>query len=165
MTTGKWARKAVPHKGWICEDITDTGDLSQTCEMCECVTVRYVHTMTHPDYFERLEVGCVCAGHMEEDLLGARQRESAFKSNHARRANWLKRTWRLDDLRNFEAVSVNSRGFHVSVFPVVGGYGARVEHRQSGWRRVAKRIYPTAERAKLAAFDAMIEAEAKRTRL
>jgi hypothetical protein len=40
--------------------------------MCESQAVRFVHYMEHDDYPEVLEVGCVCAGHMEQDLEGAR---------------------------------------------------------------------------------------------
>jgi hypothetical protein len=38
------------------------------CEMCESQTIRYVQHMEHPDYPDVLKVGCICAGHMEENL-------------------------------------------------------------------------------------------------
>jgi hypothetical protein len=69
--TGKWRRPGVPHKGWQCIDIEDLEEPCHVCEMCEVQIVRYVHTMFHPDY-GTLEVGCICAGYMEQDLVGAR---------------------------------------------------------------------------------------------
>ena len=54
--------------------------------MCEKQAIRFVHVMTHPDYPEALNCGCVCSGHMEEDLVGARKRESDFKASRGRRA-------------------------------------------------------------------------------
>jgi hypothetical protein len=68
--TGKWTRPGVPHKSWTCVDIEDLGSPSHVCEMCEFSAVRYVHIMTHPAYIGPLRVGCICAGHMEADLVG-----------------------------------------------------------------------------------------------
>src|SRR5262245_50790777 len=93
--TGKWREPGVPHRGWTCVDIEDLGEPSHTCEMCETMVVRYAHAMTHPDYPEELRVGCICAGHMEEDLIGAQRREATFKARQARRAKWLTRQWRV----------------------------------------------------------------------
>jgi len=86
--TGKWTQAGVPHRGWTCVDIEDLGAPAHVCEMCEVILVRHVHEMEHPDYPETLRVGCVCAGHMEEDLVGARRREAAFKNGRQRRARW-----------------------------------------------------------------------------
>jgi hypothetical protein len=47
--------------------------------MCERAEVRYVHVMTHPDFDGELEVGCVCAGRMEEDYKAAEEREADLK--------------------------------------------------------------------------------------
>jgi hypothetical protein len=98
--TGKWTHLGVPHKGWTCVDIEDLSSPDHVCEMCETQDARYVHTMEHPDYADALRVGCVCAGHMEEDLLGARKREDAFKASRSRRARWLTREWRTSRAGN-----------------------------------------------------------------
>lgn len=71
MTTGKWIEPGVPHKGWQCTGIEDLGEPAATCEMCEVMPIRYVHTMAHDDYPGELGCGCICAGHMEEDPVGA----------------------------------------------------------------------------------------------
>jgi hypothetical protein len=47
--------------------------------MCEHAQMRYVHVMMHPDYAGELEVGCVCVGYMEQDLVAAQRREAEFK--------------------------------------------------------------------------------------
>lgn len=140
----------MPHKGWTCVDIEDRESPGHICEMCEVQEVRYVHTMEHPDYAESLQVGCICAGHMEEDLVGARARESAFKANRARRARWLIRGWRVSQAGN---EYLNADGINVVIYPVKGGFGARVQHRGRKWSRFSQHVYPTVERAKLAAFD------------
>ncbi|MBO1518817.1 hypothetical protein J3U76_04035, partial [Oceanisphaera sp. DM8] len=75
---GKWSRSGVPHRGWHCVDIEDLGSPQVECGMCESQSIRYVHHMEHPAYPEVLEVGCVCAGHMEEDVAAARTREASM---------------------------------------------------------------------------------------
>src|SRR6266478_9519945 len=82
---GKWGMPNVPHKGWSCDGLEDLGEPSHLCEMCETMWVRYVHTMRHKDYPEQLEVGGVCAGHMEENLKAPKLRNLAA----ARCPGWL----------------------------------------------------------------------------
>jgi hypothetical protein len=87
--TGKWRQPGASHKAWRCLDIEDLEEPCHVCEMCEVQIVRYVHTIFHPNY-GALKVGCICAGYMEQDLVGARQREASFKQRLSRRANWLR---------------------------------------------------------------------------
>tara|TARA_Y100000813_G_scaffold174866_1_gene139865 strand:- start:41 stop:562 length:522 start_codon:yes stop_codon:yes gene_type:complete len=152
--TGKWTQPGVPHKGWRCVDIEELEEQDHLCEMCESRMVRFVHVMEHDNYDEELRVGCVCAGHMEEDLVGARQRETAFKNSRSRRSRWLKRIWRLSAAGN-EFLNTND-GFNVVVYRTGENWGARVEHRNSGYSRTSKLPYQTSDHAKLAAFDAML---------
>src|ERR1700693_4413724 len=56
--------------------------------------VRFVHLMENDRYDGELRVGCVCAGHTEQDLEGARRSEVSCKSDRSRRSRWLSRTWR-----------------------------------------------------------------------
>jgi len=158
MTISKSAAPGVPHTGWRCIDIKDLGDRKPrlVCEMCEVVTIRYVHEMQHGDHPDILYCGCVCAGQMEEDPDGARQREHLFRKRQTRRKNWLSRRWRPDWPRG---EYIDTSGFHVSVWTngSDGGYSARVEHLDTGRQRQSKPFYPTLDAAKLAAFDAMID--------
>jgi hypothetical protein len=155
-STGMWTQPGVPHKGWTCVDIEDVGSPDHVCEMCEVQDVRYVHVMEHANYGETLRVGCICAGHMEENLVGARLREDAFKASRSRRDRWLSRSWRTSRAGN---QYLNTDGFNVVVYPVSNGFGARIEQRETEWGRMSKRRYATEEHAKLAAFDAMIVAK------
>jgi hypothetical protein len=101
MTThGKWSQPGVPHKGWTCIDVYDVGEPSHLCEMCEEQLVRYVHVMEHPDHSEALDVGCVCAGNMEQDPVGARKRETRLKSRQRQRGQWLDKPWRVSEKGN-----------------------------------------------------------------
>jgi hypothetical protein len=55
---GKWSDPGIPHKGWECIDFEDLDEPSETCEMCEFQTIRYVHVMRHPEYPSPLRCGC-----------------------------------------------------------------------------------------------------------
>jgi hypothetical protein len=111
---GKWSQRGVPHKGWRCVDIEDLGEPQIECEMCESQTIRYVHHMEHPDYPKVLEVGCVCAGHMEGDISAARTREASMKSRTGKRKRWLFRKWRLSSKGNHW---IEADGYRVTVYP------------------------------------------------
>jgi hypothetical protein len=157
--TGKWRQRGVPHKGWQCVEIEDLEEPCHVCEMCEVQIVRYVHTMVHPDY-ETLEVGCICAGYMEQDLIGARQREAHFKQRLSRRMNWLRRTWRISHSGN-EFINTQD-GFNVVVFQNGETWGARFLDKQTGYVRFAQRAYANADAAKLATFDAIARYKTRR---
>lgn len=152
--TGKWTLPGVPHKGWRCVDIEELEEQDHLCEMCEARLVRFVHVMEHAGYDEVLRVGCVCAGHMEEDLLGARKRETAYRNDRSRRSRWLRRRWGLSAAGN-EYLNTND-GFNVVVYRKGAIWGARVEHRPSGFAQSSRRPYRTSDHAKLAAFEAML---------
>jgi hypothetical protein len=122
--------------------------------MCETRQVRFVHVMEHPRYEDALRVGCVCAGHMEEDVTGARKREARFRGERSRRKRWLSRDWRISTSGN--QFLNTSDGFNIVVYPKGSIWGARVEHRASGYQRTSKLPYQTQDQVKLAAFDAMI---------
>lgn len=150
MSTGKWTEPNVPHKGWTCEDVTDLEAPLAVCDMCEVQVIRYVHTMSHPDYPGLLECGCICAGHMEEDLIRARLREHNLRLRSARRDRWVNRHWRVSQSGN---EFINAEGFNVVVFVRNGIWGARVQDRDTGYARFSQKPYATPSAAKLAAFD------------
>ena|SRR5215471_6093816 len=158
--TGKWREPGVPHKGWQCIGIEDLEEPCHLCQMlCEVQIVRYVHTMLHPDYGE-LEVGCICAGHMEQDLIGARLRETSFKQRLSRRMNWLRCRWRVPYSGN-EFINTHD-GFNVVVFQDGETWGARFLHKRSGYVQFSQRPYASADAAKLAAFDAITDYKIRR---
>lgn len=151
--SGKWSLPGVPHKGWTCIDIEDLGEPSATCEMCETQEIRYVHHMQHPSYPGVLGCGCVCAGHMEDDYEGARQREKVVRNAGARRSRWLTRNWRTS--RNGNPF-LNADGYNIVVYPAGQGWGFRVSNRETGNDITARRLLASMDAAKLRAFDAMI---------
>lgn len=152
--SGKWTVAGVPHKGWSCIDIEELDEQDHICEMCEVREIRFVHIMEHPAYPQQLRVGCICAGHMEQNLSQAKQREANFKNSRSRRNRWLTRKWRTSASGN---EFLNTReGFNVVVYSKGRIWGGKIEHRVSGFSRTSKLPYLTQDQAKLAAFDAMI---------
>jgi hypothetical protein len=152
--TGKWTEYGVPQRGWSCVSVYDVEEPTHVCEMCEVQLVRFVHVMRHPDYPEGLDVGCVCAGHMEGDYRGARLREQQFKQRVTRRARWLSRKWRTSRKGN---EYLNADGFNVVVFRYGRHWTARVARRDAKFERPVRRLCESADAAKLAAFDFMAE--------
>jgi hypothetical protein len=90
---------------------------------------------------------------MQEDIAAAKRRESELKSAATRRLRWIGRDWRTSWAGNDY---LNADGFNVVVYPKGKVWGARVEHRASGYWRASQRPYATADEAKLAAYDQMI---------
>lgn len=161
MTThGKWSNPSMPHKGWTCIGVEDLEQPSAICEMCETQEIRYVHTMSHPDYAGELQVGCVCAESMEDDYTAPRLREKALRSAAGRRKRWLGRKWKTSARGN---PYINTDGFNIVIYPDNDGrWGARIEERVSGRSVASKRRYVSENAAKLAAFDGMIFLKSKR---
>lgn len=150
---GKWSQAGVPHKGWQCIDVEDLGAPNAVCEMCESQEIRYVHYMEHRDYQNVLGAGCVCAGHMEDDYVGARKRERALKNASLRRVNWLKRKWRKSAKGN---PYLNTDGYNVVVFRVGNKWSGAVTDRESGVRTKLNQKCENMDEAKLAAFGVML---------
>lgn len=156
--TGKWAQPGVPHKGWTCVDIEDLGEPSAVCEMCETQDIRYVHTMEHPDFQGSLGCGCICAGRMEEDYAGAKEREKVLRNAAGRKRRWLsRRDWRTSSKGN---PFLNVDGYNIVVFPLSGGmqgsWGFRITNRVTEGCLQSRKPYPSSDAARLRAFDAMV---------
>lgn len=151
--TGKWRSPDVPHRGWQCTGVEDLGEPSAICEMCEVMEIRYVHYMTHPDYPDELACGCVCAEHMEGDYRRPREREKALRNAAQRRKKWLTRQWNVSGKGN---PFLRTDGYVITVFPKRDGWSASIRDTRTEETRFARRLYRTADLAKLAAFDAMI---------
>jgi hypothetical protein len=159
LCRGKWSQAGVPHRGWICVEIEDLGKPQKKCEMCESQTIRYVHHMEHPDYAEILAVGCVCAGHMEGDLVGARVRDSAMQSRAGKRKRWVTRKWRISANGN---PCIRADGFRVTVYKRRNGWRATVSAEDNSLVRHSRKAYQSVNRAKLAAFDFITHVLSKR---
>lgn len=156
--SGKWDDPDVPHDGWECIHVEDLGEPSAICQMCEVQPIRYVHSMEHADYDDVLRCGCICAGHMEQDEQGARDREDQLKSVAVRRLHWPARQWRTSQNGN---VFVNVRGFNLVVFGTRKGYGVKIEQRYGERCQWGKQRFRTRTEAQAAAFEALLWAERK----
>lgn len=150
---GKWSDLGIPHKGWECIDFEDLGEPAETCEMCEFQEIRYVHVMRHSDYPSPLRCGCDCAGAMSNDYEGADRRERTAKNAARRRSQWLRRNWKTSAKGN---AYLRTDGFLVTVFQSGSAWKACVADSVSERKRFSYRAFPTEDRAKLAAFDAMV---------
>jgi len=144
---GKWSESGVPHKGWHCVDIEDLGKPKVQCEMCESQTIRYVHYMEHQNYENVLEVGCVCAGNMEGNLVAAKHRETTMKSRASKRKRWLSRKWKISAKGNPWLIT---DGYRITVYERGNGWAATVVNDQVFHSR---RNYKSEDLAKLWAFD------------
>jgi hypothetical protein len=147
---GKWSASGVPHRGWVCVDIEDLGEPSIECGMCESQRIRYVHHMEHPDYSEALEVGCICAGHMEGDVAASQARESSMKNRAGRRTRWTSRAWKIS-AKGYPHIT--SDGFRITVYPRGGGWACTLATLDNSSVRHSRRNYRTQAEAKLSAFD------------
>ncbi len=157
--SGKWREPGFPHKGWTCVSVQDLEEPTHTCQVCESSAVRYVHWLTHPDYEQQLGAGCVCAGHLTEDLAGAQDREKRALNIARRRANWLKRTWKVSARGHHY---LNTDGYNVVVFcRAPGQYGYRIVRRaESDAATWSPKDLASEEAAKLAALPAMLALKA-----
>jgi hypothetical protein len=159
---GKWGQAGVPKKGWSCMGIEDLGEPLAICQMCERMEIRYVHEMENDNYDEILRVGCICAGHMQEDLIAARHRDAEMKSRAGKRRRWLKRTWRISAKGN---ETIIADGYRVTVYPKRGHFGATVAAVANATDvKHSQRIYITSNDVKLAAFDAITRLLAAKSR-
>lgn len=147
---GKWSMGGVPHRGWTCVDIEDLAAPDQLCEMCESQSIRYVHHMTHPKYPTTLAVGCICAGHMEGDLVAAQGRENAMRSRAGKRSRWLSRKWKISAKGN---PYLQADGYRVTVYPRGGNWATTVCSLDGTLVQHSRVNFSSPERAKLAGFD------------
>lgn len=94
--TNNWLDPDMPKTGWVCTAIFDRKQELEQCQMCTEAMVRYAHVLEHKNYPEALEVGCICAGRMTEDIEGSKERETSFKRDARRRVREAKRLAKLE---------------------------------------------------------------------
>jgi hypothetical protein len=150
--------EGFPTTGWIEVEVEDLGkdeDDHQLCGYCGQEWVRYLHKIDHPDGgWPRQEVGCICAGKLTGDELGAKALDRAARNISARRSNWCTlKGWRVGrkggliikkDGRIF-ALNCSKYGSWAGSWT---GRGDDVWQRVDGWHR-------DLDAAKLALFDAV----------
>ena len=159
---GKWGRQGVPHKGWFCVEVIDleNEDLEDPeievsldriiCEICEAASIRFVHIMKNSDYPGTLHCGCVCAGNMENDLVGAHRREADFRNRQKQRAGWLNHRWRVSQSGNEWRMF---KGLRVVVFQKGCRFSGIVTESETERSFFTMGSFKTSDEAKLAALD------------
>jgi hypothetical protein len=150
LARGKWSDRGVPHRGWACIGISDAGEPSHTCEMCESQKIRYLHFMQHPEYASVLTVGCECAGHMEGEPRRAIERDAQMKSRLGKRKRWLTRRWKVSAKGN---EWIASDGFRITVYTRDSRWGVTVAAIDESALKHDWRTHSTSDDAKLAGFD------------
>jgi hypothetical protein len=151
---GLWDQPGVPHKGWRCIACNDLEEPIGQCEMCGKEAIRYVHTMEHDEYHETLDVGCICAEKMEDSANRPRRREQRMKNKSRRRANWLRRKWRVSEKGN-EFINVEQHNvvvYRSRQFGHANRWRYRIEDAY-GASSFSKASFATSDDAKLAAFE------------
>lgn len=147
---GKWSQLNIPHKGWYCVDIEDSGTLSNTCEMCESQQIRFIHYMEHASYLGTLAVGCFCAGHMEENLTTAKRRDDFMKSRASKKKRWISRNWKISNKGN---EYIKTDGYVVTVFKKGDLWKSRVSSFDNLHTFYSKKNYKTSDEVKIGSFD------------
>jgi hypothetical protein len=110
----------APLSGWYCIhtfDVKDQGWSTEStkepklfkCELCGCDKVRFIHVMHHNEFYEDINVGCICAGIMEDDILSAVERERVLRNRYNRKKNFLKQKWYLSFNGNETLLYKNKR--------------------------------------------------------
>ena len=142
----------APLENWSCVEVVDGETADFVCELCDCKKVRYIHVMAHEDYDGVLNVGCICAGYMEGDLIAARARDDAAKKKSARRATFRKKIWKEIDENNW-SVKYKHRSVHIErdVFRGKDFYKISIDTDQYQWWKNHR--IETLEDAKLVVFE------------
>lgn len=149
-----WKQQGIPHKGWTLETVYDVRGNGQsedettykTCMMCAHEKIRYVHVVSHPDFINKLLVGCQCAEKLTDDYINPQRREKELRNKTSRRICFIKRLWRISAKGN-EYLNIDDH--HILI----------IENKQSHKFTVkidekwGKRHFDTLEQAKAAAFE------------
>lgn len=163
LKRGKWSMPGVPHKDWRCvgtRDLREEGSEYAICEMCETQEIRYVHTMEHDQYPQRLDCGCDCAGHMEGNSARAEKRDKAMRNRASRRQKFPDRKgWKLSKNGN---PFISVEGVRCVVFQRRGGYAIGTAYAFSDDMNWGAETYDTERAAKEACFDAVEKMSARR---
>jgi len=115
--------------------------------------------MQHASYPEILEVGCVCAGHMEENLTRAREREDALKKVITRRRRWPDlKSWKVSSSGD---LTINKQGYRVTIFQKDDHWSGMIVDERTHFKVFARRKYTSERAAKLGAFDGIIWLQGK----
>ena len=130
--------------------------------MCESMEIRYVHYMAHPSYPSVLACGEICAGHMEGDLAGAKDRDRAMKSSARKRKAFPRRVaWAYSQNSNPQ---IKIDAFLVTMFQKGRFWKGVVHDRLTSGSYFTSERFEGLDEAKMAAYDTMVFAKSCRTK-
>jgi len=133
----------LPNRGWQLVDVVDLDDLIGACQRCG-TEIRYEHHCCHPMGLEAV-VGCICCGDITQDYERARSLERELKNLALRRAKYrVSPRWYHSAGGN---LTISYRGYRITVFACQAGFKAYAGEVCS------KKIYPSIDAAKVAAFN------------
>jgi hypothetical protein len=107
--------------------------------------------MRHPNYKNILGVGCICAGHMEENITYAKKRDDFMKSRSGKKKRWIEhRSWKISEKGN---EWIKSDGYIIVMKCNNGYWSALIKSENGNFEKWSQRKYESVNQAKLAAFD------------
>jgi hypothetical protein len=145
-----------PHSNWKwigCTDLKEDEGLEfeeyETCEFCGQESIRYVHSLEHPDWQYTIRVGRICAARYTmtspRELADA---EAILKNRSQRRQRFpTHKSWKTSAKGNRY---IEYSETHILVMKKPDGYRLKIGER---WGNLA---FPTEKEAMLRAFDVII---------
>jgi hypothetical protein len=165
-----WNNQGLPHKGWSCINVIDTGHATSKCEMCGNSTVRYLHYLEHAEFERQLKVGSECSEKLSENYSTASSVEDYIKRYPKKKAMWSSK-WKVSNKGNHYYVEEDcSKDRTVTIFPdkfnpgcfkylIVDkeysnvDYGDGPEQELNEDKKFSNKFYATIAEAKEAVFD------------
>jgi hypothetical protein len=162
-----WSKEEIPHKGWHCKNIVDTGCAKSKCEMCGNGTVRYVHYLEHDNYPDLIEVGSECSRKLAENYSMASFLDTYIKKYPTEKITWANKNWKISrsgnpylqyndytitiykdkyKLGNFKFITVKKEITNID-------YGEGPEQEEEDIKFFSKNSYNSIAEAKEAVFD------------
>ena len=89
----RWDRKGYPHKGWTCNNVSEAEESDGSCEMCGETGLRWIHELKHLTQGLSVDVGRVCAGHLQEDYDKAASLQRLALNKSKRKKTFLAYPW------------------------------------------------------------------------
>jgi hypothetical protein len=141
----------LPNRGWVLLSVTDLGDLAGACQRCG-TAIRYEHHCEHPMGVEAV-VGCICCGDITQDYERAKRAETELKNLAIARSTFIvSPLWHRKINGNLTRIYRERR---ITVFAWRSGFKVYAGDVCS------KRIYPSIDAAKLAAFNFLFNPRVK----
>lgn len=156
LNMARWDRAKIPHKGWKYIGIEDLGENTlpkdeipyEQCEMCGNERIRFVHILVHPEFKEKIRVGCKCATKMIENYADPEKKERDLKNRTKRRESFLRQIWK----KTKKGFTLRYKGENITI--VISKYSTFgiVFRKQWCWKYQGK-VLNDINTAKFAAFD------------